>query len=562
MAFPNLYKRSIFFEILSLNEAGEPQTILESLALTIPPSSIDIVQTQRVTTTPTPGGFFVDNYGLGSAKITITGDTGNYEDRLTILGPGKTPRRLTGQEVYFEFRDRIARYSLNNENYTMRFYDLTHKGNINIFQPVGTNTISRYSEAWEVVLDESALRRSSAKPLFYPYSISLTGIRPLGTFNPRLSDTALGFISDIRALIDTVTIAVASFESDMQAFVDQNLEYISEVTGIFTSVTAFATQLTSFTDSIIEYEQKLGGLFGEVLSETEATLTAGFQIISFPYDTLETARQQLEDVRDQTESLLETAVTDGKNVLDKYDWDVDSDPVSEISQNTTAIEEPFNTIMLTAKQDSSYEPIGAVAVNGVVTPIYGFTPFVVQENTRLDKIARDVYGDPDLKDIISGINGIYSNDELVPATIIKIPILQPNVRYANNSVYNIPDERDDVIGRDADVNESGVFVLNANDYSFVSNDDNMRQTVGFKLAEKRGRQIRDGSYGIVTQIGEALNDEAPFEFLSVSLSETLVQDPRITSVYDLNFLADGDKIYQEFKFDTITRPAVTYKEGI
>ena len=74
MAFPDLYKRSIFFEIVSLNQAGEPQTVLESFAFTIPPMNIDIIQPQRVTTTPTPAGYFIDNYGLDGAQITYGRD--------------------------------------------------------------------------------------------------------------------------------------------------------------------------------------------------------------------------------------------------------------------------------------------------------------------------------------------------------------------------------------------------------------------------------------------------------------------------------------------------------
>ena len=84
----------------------------------------------------------------------------------------------------------------------------------------------------------------------------------------------------------------------------------------------------------------------------------------------------------------------------------------------------------------------------------------------------------------------------------------------------------------------------------------------FRLAEKKNRQVRDGTYGIVAQIGDALNNEAPFEFIAISIEETLVQDPRIIDVYGLNFQGSGDIIHQEFKFDTITRIAIVYREGI
>ena len=163
----------------------------------------------------------------------------------------------------------------------MRFYDLTHKGTTNIFNPRAQNIIDvgdqsanklknakGYTEAWEVVLDDSALRRSSVKPFFYPYSIALTGIRPLGTFNPRLAKNAVGFLSNVREAIDSATDAVAQFNANMELFLSNNFEFVTDITDILASAASFTNQLTAFTGLAIEYEQKLGGLFDSVISST------------------------------------------------------------------------------------------------------------------------------------------------------------------------------------------------------------------------------------------------------------------------------------------------------
>lgn len=561
MAYNNeLYKHSIYFEIYDLNSSGEAQTLKESFAFTIPPSAIDIVQPQRVTKTKTPGGFFVDNYGPDGAIITINGETGNSEDRLTVLGSGRTPRSLTGQEAYFEFRERIVYYSEKSENYTMYFYDLTHKGTVNIFRQDTARTRA-FTESWEVVLDESALRRSSVKPFFYPYSISLTGIRRLGSFNPRAAKNEVGLLSNVRKAIDTATDAVAKFNANVELFMSNNFEYASDITDILASSNAFVNQLTSFGNQLTSYEQKLGGLFGSVISETSEVLSSGIQLISFPYDTLETARNELVNLRDQTETMLLQAYTDGKAVLDKYDWSVTVDPVSNISESQTSVEESFFQVVKTAKQSASYEPIGAVAINGTVVPLYGFNQYTVLGNTRLDRLARDVYGSPDNKDIISAINGIYSNDELVPGTILFLPLLDPTTRYSNNAVYNVPGEID-LLGRDAKIDSDGRFVVSSTDYVLTAGDETIYQMVSIRLSEQRDRQIRDGLFGIVAQIGSSLSSDSPFELLGISLKETLVQDPRITDVYDLNYSGDGSALYQEFKFDTITQTAIVYKDAV
>lgn len=563
MAFNDLYKQSIYFEIYSTNQSGEAQTLKESFAFTIPPSSIDIIQPQRITKTPTPGGYFVDNYGLDGAQISINGETGNDESRLTVLGPGKAPRYISGQDAFFEFRNRIVRYSDKSEDYVMHFYDLTHKGAVNIFSARAQARRLQYkTEAWEVVLDDFASRRNSAKPFFYPYSINLTGVRSLGEFNPRLARTGLGALSEIRNTIDDVSNAVSAFTANVDNFLSDNFEYLTEMTDILSAANGFMDQLTSFTGLFTEYEQKLEGLFDDVISQSSEFLTSGIQLISFPYDVLDTAKTELADFSSKTIEFLLKASNEGKAVIDKYDWEKTIDPVSELSQSLIDVQTPFNEMMLTAKQGASYEPIGAVAISGVVSPVYGFSPYIVQGNTRLDRVARDTFGDPDMKDVISSINNVYANDELISGTVLKLPILEPRTRFSNNAVYNTPSERDDLLGRDAMINDDGVFVTDPSDYALTANEDTVLQAVSHRLAEKKGRQIRNGSFGVVSQIGAALSIDSTFEYLNVSLVETLIQDPRITDVYSLNFSVNGDKIYQEFKFDTITKKAVEYKEGL
>jgi len=559
MAYNDLFKQSIYFEIYSVNNNGEAQTLVESFAFTLPPSDVDVSQTERVTVTPTPSGNFIDRYGLGNANITVGGDTGNDELRLTILGADRTPRTLNGQGAWFEFRDRIARYSLKSENYIMKFYDLTHRGTTNIFQTGGGST--KYSEAWEVVMHESTSSRSSAKPFHYPYKITMEGVRPLGTYNPKLAKKKIGFISDIRGFVDSAFIAVASFTANLDIFLADSFEYVNQVTGILTSVSAFTSSLTAFTGLIIEYEQKLGGIFENVLSESSDILSAGIQLIEFPYDALETAKDELGDIRDQTNALVNQARAEGKGAIDLYSWEESVDPVSQLELGVSDIEEPFNNTVLIGKQDASDEPIGAVSIDGVVTEVYGYNIVAVKENTKLDKLATEVYGNPEVKDIISALNNVYSDDELVPGEALLLPILTPQVRYSDIAVYNSPSSRGDLLGRDTRIDE-GVFQMSSSDYQLTTGTDTVNQAVVNRLLEKKSRQIRDGSYGITAEIGTALDGLSAFEFLSVSLQETLVQDPRITEVYDLKFIPDGDKIYLTFKYDTVTKNSLEYKGAL
>ena len=440
MAYPDLHKQSIYFEILSLNSDGTPGSIVESFAFTIPPSNLEIVQPQRVTKTQTPGGYFVDNYGLDGAQITISGETGNEESRLTIIGPKKTQTELTGQEAYFKFRDTIVYYSEKNQNYTMRFYDLTNKRAVNNTLGNTFNRIVQLSEAWEVVLDESALRKSSAKPFFYPYTINLTGIRRLGTFIPGAAKTEVGAISETKNIIQLASDALLAFQNGMDSLAGEFFEFLEPMSDLTRSIDTLKNQIIYFENSVIEYEQKLGGIFEDVVSSTTSIITEGIQLIKFPYDILETARQEYLTVESKTIDLIELIRSvDGKDIIDYYDFEEWFTPSQKLSIFLESLGQPISKMVVTAKQGAAYEPIGAVSINGVVVPIYGFTTITIKENTRLDILARDLFGDPEFKDVISALNGTYSIDELVVGDVLTIPLLTPDVRYATNAVYTVPE---------------------------------------------------------------------------------------------------------------------------
>lgn len=559
----DLYKRSIFFEILSVDASGNPLGVIESFAFSIPPQNIDIVQPQRVTKTPTPGGYFVDNYGLDGAKINISGDTGNGESRLTVVGPSRSQLSVTGKQSYFEFRDRIERYSQKSQSYVMRFYDLTHKGALNIFSDdVDAVTAMSHSEAWEVVLDESSSKRNSSKPFFYPYTISLTGIRPLGTLNQRTITTRVGFLSDIRQFIENVTDKIDDFRENVDAFVSKFQAYADDVMDIVDAIVDAKDSVVKFKNQVLEYEAKIAGQVEDVLSATAEVLNDGLRVIKFPHDAAILARDKVNEISGLVQRLVNQLRVNGEDVLEAYGWEEEIDPASELEEGARDIVVAYNPIIAYSKQNAAYDPVGSIAINGESTLVYGFYDYVIKENTRLDSVATEILGDPDLKDVLSAINDVYANDELVTGSVLKVPILVPNVRFAANAVYTDPSEDIDILGRDIRIGDDGVISVSSVDYVPTSGEETVQQAIFMRLSEKRGRQVRSLDYGVLTQIGEALSKDAPLELLAVSARETLVQDPRIVEVYDVSFIPDADKVYQRFRYDTISLASGVYTGGL
>jgi len=107
-SYPELYQKSILLEVINLRNPGE---IVSAFTLTIPPDQFEVVQSQRITRTKTFGGVFQDDYGLDTAKISISGTTGNNDLRATYIpGKGGALEEYSGKAAIYVLRDRIGRY--------------------------------------------------------------------------------------------------------------------------------------------------------------------------------------------------------------------------------------------------------------------------------------------------------------------------------------------------------------------------------------------------------------------------------------------------------------------
>lgn len=556
-----LFKRSIYIEIRGVDRNGTATLLKEAMALTIPPESIRVKQTQRKTKTPTPGGLFIDDYGLGTASISISGDTSNSDQRLTIVGPGRTPRLYDGREAYFEFRKRIVRWSNNNQgDYVMHLYDLTHKKSRNVF--LGGEFARNHFDAWEVILDDFGTDRTKSKPFFYPYSIEFTAVRPLGEWNP--ASARITQLNDVLELIEAVNIAASTALLILDIFASNLYEAVSEITSVVTGINTLVGTVADFGDKFIEYQNKTLGLFNEVLNETESIITAGVQTIVFPVKEYEAVRASVRSIREDANSLIQTIKEQGTYIENSYsNWDTtEISSTAELDSSILAMEIPVYEIARNVKMNTQTDPIASVSVLGEVLPVYGYSEYIVKDNTSLERLALEFYGDPDLKIAISAVNDIYSDDELSSVTKLKLPIFTPSVRLSANEIYANPSDPINILGRDIKIDQNGDLLINSSgDYHVTTGEDTVVQSIFLRLNEEKGRQIRNQSFGVYASVGNALNGDSPIDLLTVSVRETLLQDVRISDVYDLDVIASGDIITQSFRYVTINQIDNEYSQG-
>jgi len=77
----------------------------------------------------------------------------------------------------------------------------------------------------------------------------------------------------------------------------------------------------------------------------------------------------------------------------------------------------------------------------------------------------------------------------------------------------------------------------------------------------RGKKVRSPDYGVMMTLGRALNSDAPIEYIGISIKETLLQDPRILSVNNMNVIPNGTAVDISFDFTSIENKVNEYREG-
>lgn len=562
MAHNNLFRQSVYFEIWSVDNQGNNVKLLESMALTVPPESMRIKQGQRISKTPTPGGMFVDIYGLDVASISISGKTGNHEGRLTVVGPGKAPRYYTGQQAYFEFRDRIVRFSDTTQKpYKMFLYDLTHRGSPNIFRNNGANR--QYSDAWEVVLGDYTTDRSGSTPFFYPVSIDFTGIKPIGKWNPSAARATGGKIGDVAAAIDNAKNQISNALAQLDYLAGNLISYVDDINSVLLAVQDMANYVNVFETKFFDYQNQVVGIFNNSINTLESVLISGIQVIEFPYKEAKALEQSARNVYNEYQSMITNINSEMQYVSDIYDWGSnDLSSTASLDSQSVELSRSIEPIMVVAKQTSSQDPLGSIAINGVNTPIYSYLEIVATDSMTLERLALDQYGDPDLSYIISAANDIWANDEIVIGDTLVIPVLESSSRLIANQVYTSDSESTEILGRDVMLDDVGnIVVVSAGDYQVTESIDTVEQSVFIKMSEEQGRQLRDQTLGVLTIIGGALGSNAPIDILTTSIKESLLQDPRITDVFDLDVIATKDVINQTFRYITISDEEGTYSQG-
>lgn len=551
--FLHLWEKSIYFEILNGDRFEE------GFALSLPPQSIEISEPQRVAETKTYGGLFIDDYGADSAKITISGTTGNSQVRQTYAVRGT--RWLDGKNELYLFRDRMIRYKQRFDNFErieMRMYDLSALDRDINGPVVPTDQRQNMIDAdgWVVNLKDFRISRTKDQPYFYRYTIELTGIRPIGSFSPRYAwpivrtpeqmrdrlarirgaldwlQNAYNGVKSVQAAINRVATAIQRFESRLNRFV-------SAVTGI---IPGLIDSVTNVVESAFSAYDAVAGL------------------VTFPYDAANAILDSCINLRMTIEDFAESHDNEWgmpDSVLAKRDGakDAYSEKTDILFQTQSSIRDAIQAAsenIADAKAQTFPEthvlpqPDGSLSI----VSTYGSFDISATSETRLDDLALQYLGDPDMAVMIASYNGISGQDDIDPGMTIRIPVLTEFSRHLANRIYTDPSNRTS-LGSDVRLNASGGIVISeVGEVSLVTGRKNIEQAVRMRMAESIGRRVRLAVYGIRNEVGST--DNAALSYLTASIKDTTLQDPRVTDVFNMTLQGYGDSVQVEFDFTTIS----------
>ena len=537
----NLVRDSILFEIVSKKNRSKP---IASFVMTVPPESMEIEEPQRIRTTKTYGGVFVDDYGPDVLKINISGNTGGVDVRQTVIEEGT--REFDGRGAFFHFRDTIMRYkslksiSRTYEDYELRIYDLSTAN----WKKYAVSAISEgWAEGYVVLLNKFKMTRNKEKPLFYNYTIELTGLRPLGTYSGETSPPTV--ILNPRTLLDSIRRGINS----IQAFFTKVDTVKSKIKSVFDLYDDVSTKLVSFFEQTVD-------IIVYPLGLCKRFLTATRDLSDTIQDITDTTLSIKGIAIDEYYAMLEITKEIGASVASLVTFGKTPESAGNYTIKTTT--EPSKSLSLFERYDDmsdveseiSSEFLGASVVSEEALVVYGYVLVVADASTTLESLAAEYYGDPGLLELIAIFNNFKGDEDIVVGEVVKVPVVLQGGSITDNYVFS--ENFDDIYGSDIKIDANGDLVISASgDFSIIEGIPNLIRALNSRLNETLGARLRLSVYGIRNAIGGSQNNTAPIAYIISNIKDTAMQDPRINKVWNMKIKGRGDVLDVSFDAGTI-----------
>lgn len=542
----NLHKKAYLLEF----SKGADKT---SYVFSLPPQSEDFQHPQRVAETKTFGGSVYEDYGNDTVNITLTGTTAN--NSLRLITKNNVSRVMTGEEAVFDLQKTIESYG--------KFEKLDGK------EVVLYSQDAKDCKYWRIVIKEFNIKRSKDNPMAYTYTLSATG-KPTAkgkesyraVFNTRNNmQNSKSFIDNLR---DTVSSACESISKGTKCLKDglgvyrKGLDLIDaldeSVEKVTKSLLEYVNLASRYIDSTTEYITESFGLGDNIISASaRITLGAGLTLFNDVAEMNSAAHEIYEYCLNFPENniyveMIERYGLVAKDIKSK--WIEISSETEFQAASAKAIVMNYSNVIGVCVLPGDTNSDDQIIVN------YGYKQKVVTESDTWDSLANTYYQNPELGSLIALYNGLdNNNDKLVVGKTIRIPIIsKTESNRGGNEIYTDPDNTDNY-GTDVLIDNSGDLAVSNEDFQTISGTQNLGQAINSRLQTGLGARVQLVAYGIREYIGSS---SLVGNYITASIRETLLADPRVKTVDRITYQGNGDKVYINVIYTDINNVEQTY----
>ena len=535
----------------------------DAFTFSVPPQSEEFVYPQRVSETKTFGGTVIDDYGNDSCKITLSGTTINQELKLIYRGI-KGFKRLNGQDEIFYLKELLEKYGkyTNLSGKEVRLYAL----NSGMKNKGGKN-----QKSWRIFVNELQIKRSKDMPFAYFYTLNCIGV-PLNT--TVLNSKLLKAINDIKGAFDSLVDGVYSVLAAAEQFLSIIDDFANLVSTIKNGIESVGGLIDSFTGLAAGAIDKVTNVVNETLSLNDTVLSTALRLhpksvaISLYNATADlfTSCKELKDwwgdfaVGENPEY---KQMCSNYNISEQQFKDTFQKSFGNVQTSGAALMSAVEKSTGTGAQQALVLP-GTGSESDSVVIAKGYQEYVYTEGDTWATLSQNFYNTPELATMLQLYNSDISLDSMSPGDTIYIPNISANSSnlFLANEIYIEPTVND-IYGEDVKVTKEGDIAFRKTgdgDFVLVSGISNLNQAILARLSTSINSRVRNVVYGIRNETGSASVDSAAIaSYITSSIEETILADPRVESVEELNWSGgDGETINVSVVYKTITGNRNTY----
>lgn len=545
-----------------LLEFRQGSIVEEAFTFSVPPQSEEFVYPQRVKETKTFGGSVIEDYGNDTIAISLSGTTINQQ--VKIIYRSKFPMKyLTGEEEIFYLKDILERYGK---------FDKLEKKEVYLFCLEKNTVLTSKSgkKAWRIFPQELSIKRSKDRPLSYDYTFKALGIpvekttvniNKVASKIQEVTKTVNGWVTELKTILEDFKGTIENFWSDnILSVISAAKDLADSIATLCETAASYLSETIDLADSlIIETYKETAALENEIARTVTLPFSVGIQVNNSCKELINTVGE----IKTWFNDITGEKTNKWKQAQSYYK--ASSQDLSDAYKGLIGgIEDKANGLVVQARKDISEHTEFPLIVPGSdgesdsVIIAHGYKPYTYKDGDTWATIAYQFYNDSSYATMLQLYNKDISIETLTPGDTIYVPIIVDGAQNnSENEVYNDYGSMD-ICGKDINI-ENGDFAVKNGDLYTTNGIETINQAITNRLNTAINSRVRNVVYGIRNEAGLPSNGvNAAATYISASVEQTILADPRIESVEQVTWNGKGESLSIEAIYVTTAGEKLSY----